>query len=81
MLDHFWVFPVDSHHLVELVGHGTADPAEETSGGQGGLLAKAHGCSCGGHRPSSETKGGKLLEASRTEDHGKVKRNITGAGH
>ena len=68
-------------NLVQLVGDGTTHTTEKASGGQGGLLAKAHGCSCGGHRPSSETKGGKLLDVSQTEDHSKVKRNITGAGH
>merc|ERR550525_1951582 len=49
--------------LVKLVGHGTANPAEESSGGQGGLLAKAHGCSCGGHRPSSLVEVNQAIKA------------------
>lgn len=42
--------------LVKLIGHRTANPAEQASSGQGGFFAKAHGSSCCCHH-HSETKG------------------------
>merc|ERR550517_2354537 len=40
------------HLLVKFVGHGTSNPTEQASSGQGGLFAKTHGSTCCRHHHS-----------------------------